>query len=368
MRLLVTGGGTGGHVYPALSVLEAWQPRPEILWVGKQGGLEGPLVERAGIPYRSISAGGLASMGWGARLRNSVLLSRGFGEAWGVLRAFRPDVVFATGGYVTFPVGLAAWLQRIPIAIYLPDIVPGLAIRALAPLANRVAVTTSDTVRWFGSKAVVTGYPVRQALAHPPSRAMARERLGLSQSDKVLLVMGGSQGSHSLNEALGLSLLEYVQMAQVVHVHGKSDGKWLAQQRAELPLALRERYHLYEYLHETMPHALLAADLAVARAGASVLGELPAAGLPAILVPFPVAGVNQEDNARWLEARGGARVLADEHVRQALLPMVQGLLADEERLAGMRDVMRAAARPDAAARVEAMLHDLANGSETQRNG
>lgn len=232
MRLLVTGGGTGGHVYPALSVLEAMRAAPspsepplELLWVGKQGGMEEPILQRAGIPYRAIAAGGLADLSWRERLTNSVKLLRGFGEAWGILRDFRPDVCFATGGYVTFPVGLAAWLMRIPVVIYLPDIAPGLAVRALAPLARKVAVTTAETRRWFGAKAVEVGYPVRQALTEPKRQAEARQSFDLPADAKVLLVTGGSQGAHSLNEAIGMFLPDYLKLAHVIHVHGKSDGE-----------------------------------------------------------------------------------------------------------------------------------------------
>lgn len=359
LRVLITGGGTGGHVYPALSVLEAWQPAPELLWVGKKGGMEGPLIERAGIPYRPIAAGGLASMGWTARLRNSVKLTRGFGEAWQVVRNFKPDVVFATGGYVTFPVGLAAWMQRVPIAIYLPDIVPGLAVRALAPLAQKVAVTTEQTVRYFGDKAEVTGYPVRQALARPKPKSEARAAFDLPDDGNVLLVTGGSQGSHSLNEAIGIFLQDFLQIAHVIHVHGKSDGEWLQQQREALPDALHARYHLHEYLHETMVDALLAADLVVARAGASALGEFPAAGLPAVLVPLPIASVNQEDNAQWLAQRGAAVALADTQVRMGLLSLVQTLFGSPARLAQMAQAARAAAHPQAAAEIVNMLEALA---------
>lgn len=357
-RLLVTGGGTGGHVYPALSVLEAFESLPELLWVGKQGGLEEGIIKRAGIPYHSIAAGGLRDTAWGRRLVNSAKLMRGFGEAWHILRKFRPDVILATGGYVTFPVGLAAWLQRIPIAIYLPDIVPGWAVRALAPLATKVAVTTPQTGRWFGKKAVVTGYPVRQALSKPKSKEAARQSFNLPADANVLLVTGGSQGALSLNEAIGNFLPDYLEQTHIIHVHGKSSKEWLTQKRDDLPPPQRERYQLYSYLHETMIDALLAADLVVARAGASVLGEFTAAELPAILVPLPIAGVHQEDNARWLESRGGAVIVENARLQTDLLPMVQTLLDLKGRLHGMQEAMRAAAYPAAGANIVAMLNSL----------
>lgn len=367
MRLLVTGGGTGGHVYPALSVLEAWErvpadPHTDILWVGKQGGMEEPLVQRAGLPFRGIRAGGLRDLPWGVRLLNSMKLVRGFGEAWQILKEFRPDVVLATGGYVTFPVGLAAWLQRVPLVIYLPDIVPGLAVRSLAPLATKVAITTPETARWFGARSVVTGYPVRRALAMPKGKAKARESFALPPDAPVLLVTGGSLGAHSLNEAIGSLLPDYLKLAHVIHVHGKSDGEWLAAQREALPEGLRGRYLLHDYLHETMSDALLSADLVVARAGASVLGEFTAAALPAVLVPLPIAGVNQEGNARWLEARGGAVVVDNAHLSTDLFPVVQTLLSDPRRLLLMAEAMRAAARPDAAATIVALLQALVKPS------
>lgn len=358
LRLLITGGGTGGHVYPALSVIEAFETPVELLWIGKEGGMEEALLERAGIKFQGIAAGGVRDMPWTIKLLNSIKLVRGVGRAWHILRDFRPDVILATGGYVTFPVGIAAWLQRIPLAIYLPDIVPGLAVRALAPFATQIAVTTGETVKWFGDKALVTGYPVRSQLVDAKSKEEARQTFGLPAEEKVLLVTGGSQGSHALNEAIGEFLSDFLDSTIVIHVHGKSDKEWLTGLRQALPEGLQERYLLYEYLHDTMIDALLAADLVVARAGASVLGEFTTAGLPAILVPLPIAGVNQMDNARWVEAQGGAVILENDHARTGLLPLVQTLLSEEERLAKMKQAMQSAAHPNAAKAIATMLLSL----------
>lgn len=359
MRLLVTGGGTGGHVYPGLSVLEAFEPRPEILWVGRTGGMEEGLLQRAGIPYKTIAAGGLVGMGWGTRLRNSLKLVSGFGEAWRILGEFKPDVVLSTGGYVTFPVGLAAWARRIPVVIYLPDIKPGLAVRALAPFATKVAITTPETRAWFGKKSVVVGYPVRKTLAQPKPRAAARQTFNLPDEAKVILVTGASQGAHTLNETIGQNLDAFLREGYVIHVHGKSDGEWLQAQRAALSNGLKEKYLLFDYLHDTMSDALLAADLAVWRAGASSLGELPAAGLPAVLVPLPHGGVQQADNARWLQERGGAVTVEDDRARSDLLPKVQEILTNSETLEGMRHAMRQMAHPNAAKNIADLLKEVA---------
>lgn len=360
MRLLITGGGTGGHVYPALSVLQSQPQSPTLLWVGTEGGLEQPLVERAGIPFVGISAGGVRGLNPLTASRNLLRLARGFVQAWRWLRAFQPDVVFATGGYVTMPVGLAAWLQRRPLLIELPDLEPGLAIKALAPLASVVAVSAEPAQAHFApGKAVVTGYPVRPALARPKSRAAARATLGIEPSARILLVTGGSQGARSLNRAVGTGVAALTELGHVIHAYGRSDAEWLRSQRAALPAAQQARYHLFEYLHDEMVDALLAADLVVARAGASVLGEFPAAHLPAILVPYPYSGAHQWANANFLAERGAAVVLADDRLATELVPLVQSLFGDQQRLAEMRRRMASLARPDAAEWIFALLQRLA---------
>jgi UDP-N-acetylglucosamine--N-acetylmuramyl-(pentapeptide) pyrophosphoryl-undecaprenol N-acetylglucosamine transferase len=321
--------------------------------------MEASILERAGIPYEAIAAGGLVGMGWGTRLRNAFRLVGGFAEASRILGRFKPDVVLSTGGYVTFPVGLAAWLRRVPVVIYLPDIKPGLAVRALAPFAKKVAITTPETREWFGKKSVVVGYPVRKALALAKPRAAARQTFGIPGDAKVILVTGASQGAHTLNETVGNQLESFLEQAWVIHVHGKSDGEWLQSRRASLPDDLKPRYLLFDYLHDTMSDALHAADLAIWRAGASALGELPAAGLPAILVPLPHGGVQQEDNARWLQERGGALIVNDESARAALLPAVQELLNKPETLEEMRRAMRQMAQPNAAKNIADLLVKVA---------
>lgn len=367
LRLVITGGGTGGHVYPALSILDAAQDAPTVLWIGSEGGLEEALVQRAGIPFVGIAAGGVRGMSPKRLVRNLLRLARGFGQAWRVLREFRPDVVLATGGYVTFPVGVAAWLQRIPMLIYLPDIEPGLAVKALAPFANKVAVTGEAAQAHFRTgKTIVTGYPVRQALREPPSREAARALFGIPVEARVVLVMGGSQGAHSLNQAVGHNITALLELAHVIHIHGRSDGEWLRSIRERLPEAVRQRYHLFDYLHEEMAAALRAADIVVARAGASTLGELPAAGVAAVLVPYPYSGAHQWANARHLAAQGGALIVPDSEIGQRLVPVVQTLVEDEVRLHTMQEAMQRLAQPDAAQRLYDLVRAVGRSKRGQR--
>jgi UDP-N-acetylglucosamine--N-acetylmuramyl-(pentapeptide) pyrophosphoryl-undecaprenol N-acetylglucosamine transferase len=292
--------------------------------------------------------------------------------AWGWLTALvaglreRPAALFATGGYASVPVALAAWMLRVPILVYLPDMEPGWAVRFIARLATRVGVTVEEAAAHFppacggderGDKVVVTGYPVR-AEFHSVDRAKAQAAMGLTAEDPVLLVMGGSTGAQGINRPFCGMLEQVLELAQVVHVAGKIDWPWVQEQREALPEALKARYHIYDYVHE-MEKAFAVADLAICRAGASILGELPFFGLPAVLVPYPHAWEYQRVNADWLAERGAAIRLDEERLSEELLPTLQQLLGEHEARAAMAERMQALARPDAAARLADELMALA---------
>jgi UDP-N-acetylglucosamine--N-acetylmuramyl-(pentapeptide) pyrophosphoryl-undecaprenol N-acetylglucosamine transferase len=369
MKLVVSGGGTGGHVYPALTVVETLR-HPEdsqatlpvlkgedLLWIGSRGGMEQDLVARASIDFVGLPAGGVRGMGPLTAARNTLRILRSVGTARSMLTRARSDVVFITGGYASVPVALAAWLKRVPIVIYLPDIVPGMAIRYLSRLATKIAVTSEESYRFFRrEKVVVTGYPVRREV-HTLNRQEARQALGLETEDKVLLVFGGSRGARSINRAIVAGLRELLPRCQIVHVTGQLDAGWVSGVAKSLPDELQVRYHQYDYLHD-MPQALVAADLAVARSGAATLGEFPAAGLGAILVPYPHSGQHQQPNARHMAASGAAQVLPDKALGTELVPTLQELLEDEPKLEEMRQAARAMARPDASEAIAELLWDV----------
>ena len=203
MKLVVSGGGTGGHVYPALTVVKALlSPKPagaslptlapsDVLWIGSRGGIEEELVKRDGIEFVGLAAGGLRGMGLGAKIRNSARIARSVGRARTILSEFKTDVVLATGGYACVSVTLAASARWIPVVIYLPDIVPGMAIRFLGRFATKIAVTSEESYQHFRrEKVVVTGYPVR-ARVYDLDRETARQTLGLDPQAPTLLVFGG---------------------------------------------------------------------------------------------------------------------------------------------------------------------------------
>jgi UDP-N-acetylglucosamine--N-acetylmuramyl-(pentapeptide) pyrophosphoryl-undecaprenol N-acetylglucosamine transferase len=366
VRLALCGGGTGGHVYPALSIASAIQRElPEgdsldCLYLGSPEGAEGEILPRTDIPLRAVSSGPIRGRNPWELARNSTRIALGVRQARKELTDFGADAVLSTGGYSSFPVALAARSKNVPVALYLPDLYPGWAVRAIARFARRVAVTAPDSVRKLpNDKAEVTGYPVREEFFQV-SRAEGRKRLGLDPEEKVLFVAGASQGAHSINQALAANLHGLLELCEVVHVSGPADEAWLAGLMRDLPPDLLARYHLFGYLHQEFAWAMAAADLALCRAGASSLGELPAVGLPAVLVPYPHAGAHQRLNARYLADNGAATILDDRDLA-SVLSVVGGLIHDSARLDVMRQSSRRLARRDAARNIARMVLSM-NGS------
>lgn len=328
--------------------------------MGVAGSVEEDLAARAGVPFRAIESGQVRGMAPWVAARNLLKAARGVRQAGQVMAGFRPDVVFVTGGFVAGPVVLAGWRARVPVFIYLPDMEPGLAIRRMSRFARSVGVTFPEVARWFPDKAVVTGYPVRrEILALAGQRSQARQRLDLAADLPVVLVFGGSRGARSINQALAAALPALLPHCQVMHISGKLDWPAVEAQTGTLPAELRPRYHAYPYLHDEMPLALAAADLVVARAGASTLGEFPAVGLPSILAPYPYSGQHQDANADALARRGAAIKLPDGELSIRLAPTVLHLLQHPEELAAMSQAALALAQPDAAAAIARELRRLA---------
>jgi len=355
-------------VYPALAVLQrldAIDPDAEVLWVGGRGGMEEDLVRRAGVRFQAIPAAGVHGVGWRRLPKNVWRLVQGYRAARDVVQAFQPHALFFTGGYVAVPVALAA--RGRPVLLYVPDIEPGLALKVLTPLARTVAVTVEASRQFFSARkrVVVTGYPLRQEItAWIGQKARAREHLVLPEDEPVVLVFGGSRGARSINRALLQHLPSLLERTHILHISGTLDWPQVQAQREDLPAALQSRYHVFPYLHgEAMGAALAAADFVVSRAGASTLGEFPAFGLPAILVPYPYAWRYQQRNAAYLAERGAARILPDAALPERLASEVFALLDDAEQRAQMAAAMRRLYRPNAAERIAELLWQQAGGRD-----
>ncbi len=322
--------------------------------------MEEGLVRQAGLNLATIPAGGLHGLAPWTAARNGFRLIKGL---WVALKLERPRAAFVTGGYVSVPAAVACWLRRVPILLYLPDIEPGRAVKFISRLATRIGVTTDASGQFLPKhKLLVTGYPLRPELieAARGTRAEALAHFQLGSEYKTILVLGGSRGARSLNRAMGAILQPVLERWQLIHLSGTLDADEAAARRQALPETLRARYRLYPYLHgPEMGLALRAADLAVSRAGASVLGELPLFGLPSVLAPYPFAWRYQKVNADYLVQRGAALRLDDGDLGAELLPTLEGVLGDEARLEDMRSRMRALARPDASAALARELVRLA---------
>ena len=355
MKFALAGGGTGGHAYPAIAIAERLRERAdtELVYYGTERGPERALAEEHDIDYRVVPASQV-------RGRSPVRLSRGLWNLWRgsrvagqLLAADRPDAVFATGGYAAAPVGRAARKQRIPLIVFLPDVRPGWAVRLLQRYATTVACSVEGSRAFLpAEKTVVTGYPVRrQFLEADREEGVARFRL--LPGVQTVLIAGGSLGAHQINLIVRDALPRLLKRMQVIHVSGRDEYDWLERERARLPEWQRERYHLHAYTEE-MAYAMAASDLAVTRAGASTLGELPAMSLPAIVIPGGFS--DQHDNANYLAGRGAAIALAGSEIDR-LEDEVVALLDDDERRREMAEAMRALGQPDAAARIASLLRE-----------
>lgn len=337
MTVVFAGGGTGGHLYPAIAIADALRERQAtIAFVGSAERLEASLVPKAGYPLHTIASRSLPRRFSFDLARTIGSNLRGTLQSLRLLEKLRPDVVIATGGYVSFPVVLAARIARlarradVKVALFEPNASPGLTNRMVAPLADEVWGAFSDENGRFRGRYVQTGTPIRSALRSLPSRADAIGRLGLDPEFKTLVAMGGSQGARAINEALA-KLLEDRGLPsgwQLLLVTGPDDYDRITRRTANAPID-PQRVALRAYLDD-MSDAYAAADLLLTRAGASTLGELAALGKPAILVPYPhAAQEHQAANAAHLKAAGAAEVLSDSQLEVRLRELLAQTCAPE---------------------------------------
>jgi UDP-N-acetylglucosamine--N-acetylmuramyl-(pentapeptide) pyrophosphoryl-undecaprenol N-acetylglucosamine transferase len=358
---LIAGGGTGGHVFPALALAgEIRRRRPDapIVFVGTRRGLETDLVPRAGWPLEFVRAKGLVGKGAKARLEGVLALPLAIADSNGILRRHAPRTVVGVGGYASGPLVATAWARRIPTVIHEQNAVPGLTNRLLARIATRVTAGTEAGAARLGGVAV--GNPVRKEFFAAPSLAS----LGTNRVPR-LLVVGGSQGAAILNRVLPGALARAAAAGRsftVVHQAGKGRGADVEALYEKHGLAGENRVAVREFV-EDMPGAFAAADLVVARAGAMTVAEVAASGRPALFVPFAGATHgHQEANARALEARGGAIVLTESQATEEELgDTIAALLGDPARLLAMGEAARTFARPDAASRLCDLVFEVEAG-------
>ncbi|NOQ40853.1 MAG: undecaprenyldiphospho-muramoylpentapeptide beta-N-acetylglucosaminyltransferase [Anaerolineales bacterium] len=373
MRLLICAGGTGGGVYPALAVLQAlnehkpsWKTDGGVLWIGGENGMEQELLSRQNIEFTTIPAAGLHGVGLKNLPGNLSQLLKGYLKAGQIIRKYRPDVLLFTGGYLAVPAAFAG--RSVSSLVFIPDIEPGLAIRAINRLADQIAVSVDQTKLYIpaGKSVTVSGYPVRVKLLDW-TREKALEILNLDPALPVLLIFGGSKGARSINRAAKKILPDLLRELQVIHITGNLDWNEMKTNLEKLSLDEKEHYRVFPFLHDEMGAALRIADLVVSRSGASILGEYPLFGLPAILVPYPHAWRYQKTNAQYLADRGAAEIIAAEDLPGQLLPRVQAIFNDQEKLMKMGSAMKALAQPKAAETIAHLLLSLAGNAKGGTN-
>lgn len=350
MRVVIAGGGTGGHLFPGLAVaraLKARVPDSLISFAGTAAGIEARVIPSTEFGLDLIRSAGLKGKSVAARVRGALLVPLGCVDAWRLISRRRPDVVIGVGGYSSGPVVAVAALRGIPTMVLEQNAVPGLTNRLLARLVRRAAVTYEASLKYFGEKAFVSGNPVRQEfleVEHDPSRDA-----GINASRVRVLVFGGSQGAHAINMAMVEAAPRLAAAAETVDL--------VCQTGARDFDVVREAFERHgvqgrvERFIDAMDREMKAAGLVVSRAGATTLAEVTAAGRPAILIPLPTAtDDHQRQNARALEAAGAAELMEQSELTgETLADRILALAGDRDRRRHMSAAARTLAKPRAAA-------------------
>jgi UDP-N-acetylglucosamine--N-acetylmuramyl-(pentapeptide) pyrophosphoryl-undecaprenol N-acetylglucosamine transferase len=373
MRVIIAGGGTGGHVIPALAIAQQLtkQFAAEVLFIGTARGIETRLVPQAGFSLELIQVGALKNVSLLTRIKTMFDLPRALWTSGRIVSDFRPDIVIGVGGYASGPAMVAAMRRRIPTLAFEPNVVPGFANRMVARFVSAAAVHFEETREYFRN-AKVTGVPVREAFFN----LSARDTVG-GNSVPTLLVFGGSQGAHAINQAMMESLpglRSKVPGIHIIHQTGQRDYESIDAAYRRLGMtggsppapsgsAPAVSGEVHKFIDD-MPATFARADLLVCRSGASTVAEIAAAGKPAVFIPFPrAADDHQNVNARALERVGAAVVVEESHLEAAyLVDIIAALLNDPQRLRSMSAAAKSLAHPNAVQEIAEMVRGLAGDS------
>jgi UDP-N-acetylglucosamine--N-acetylmuramyl-(pentapeptide) pyrophosphoryl-undecaprenol N-acetylglucosamine transferase len=357
MRLIVTGGGTGGHLFPALAVATAIRDRyddGEVLFIGTSRQIDNQVLAEQEFRREVITFSGIKGLGLAGLLHAATRLPIALVQALSILRDFRPDLVFAVGGYVTVPVLVAARILRVPICIHEQNSVPGLANRVGGRLAKKICISLPCRPPFAEAKTVMTGNPVRREIL-----AAARQKKSWTGGTCTLLVLGGSQGARRVNELV----LDAVRILKgkgveirMIHQTGPADMKKVRSGYEKMGVQAQ-----VGAFFKNMAKAYSLADLVISRAGATTLAELAVMGLPAVLIPYPhAADDHQATNAAYYERGGGAVVAREEELDGRILAgLLHDLAGDQKNLQIKAMAMRSMARPDATEKIVAVCAGLA---------
>ena len=370
MRIVLTGGGTGGHIFPIVSVAKKVRELApegadlEFLFLGPDGDLEKEAMEKEMIPAKKILSGKLRRYFSASYIPDLIKIPIGVVQSLWQLLVFMPDVVFSKGGYAGVPVIVAAWLYRIPIVIHESDITPGIANQFAGKLAKKVMVSFPGAANFFSPEKVeISGNPIREELAQG-NREEAKRIFQLAEGRKVVLIMGGSQGAKIINDSLLHILPKLVKNFEIIHLTGGSEYENVIQEagRAGIKVGHSSGYHPYPFLHEEMAQALAVADLVISRAGANAISEIAANGKPAIIVPIQSSANNhQQLNAYALQESGAAVVLEQGNLGENIfLEKIEEVMKSPELQFELSERIKKFYNADAAQKIAEGIIKLAN--------
>lgn len=349
MRILLTGGGTGGSVVPLLAITKEYKkqnPEVEFLFVGTKKGIpEKELVRIYNIPYQGIHCGKLRRYFDWRNFFDPILLWLGVIESFFIINKFKPNIILSAGSFVSVPVVWLGWVLRIPILIHQQDIVPGLANLIMAPFATKITVTFEKSLADFPrKKTILTGNPVRSEIMNGDKKG-AIKKFGLEENLPTLLVVGGGTGAQKINEMIYQIIPELTKFCQVIHLTGKN--KYL---KSSAQYSATKRYHPYEFLTTEMADAYAVADLVISRAGMGVLTELMALAKPAILIPIPDS--HQEKNAQFFADKKAVYVLWQKYLTpQFLFEKIRELILNKGELDKLSQNIKKLFQPEATKKI-----------------
>lgn len=367
MRIVLTGGGTGGHVFPLVAVAKKIKEKEkldtEFLFIGSDGKLEKEAMDAEQIPCKFIASGKMRRYFSLLNFLDFFKIPIGIIKSLWILLVFMPDVVFSKGGHASLPVVLAAWIYRIPVLIHESDAIPGVANRIAEKFSKRVAISYPLARNYFPvSKVVLTGNPIRESILNG-NLTEARKRFGLTDSKPTILVTGGSQGSQLINKAVMQVLPELIQHTQIIHQTGEENFEEVSHMAAQQGVKIgRDGYFAFPFLQAPeMRDALVAADLVISRAGANSIAGIAAARKPSILIPLAAAANDhQRMNAFELAKIGGAMVLEEKNLTKSImLGDIKKLLSDKELQNSMSSKIAIFYHPDAADKIADGIIELA---------
>lgn len=365
LKVVVTGGGTGGHIYPALAVAEAvrrMHPDAEVRYIGGKSGMETEIVPATGLPFHAVTSRKLRKVVSPSTVGVLFALLRGYREAAGYLREFAPDAVVSTGGYVAAATALAAARQGIPTLLQSQDVVPGRTNLWLSRWATRLCIWFAESAemyaaRGYGAKVVQTGVPIRRGVVSETAPKAARQAFGLHEDRYTVLVLGGSQGAQRLNEIVLETAPLLAGRVQWLHQTGVRNLAAVQEAAAARNLTAPEYVPQAFFDAAQVPLAYRAADVTVCRCGVSTLAEITANGLTGLLVPLPTAYADhQTANARaMVRAGAGIHLPQAELTAEMLRQQIESLRTDPAQQHRLAEASRAFGRPDAADRVAALI-------------